>query len=230
MPPFTSALAQTGPAWAKRLAPVAEHAASLLMTVTDELASGGLALKGRRRTANSKLRPAFRTPLTGRNRSRQRGQKLDADRNLSSELALPLPRRCKECGVAITHRRRTLCDPCLALAPGRASAKGAIVLRQLRAIGQDARSTAATRRKRARDARRQAVEIAAWKDRNPVSPPKELFTIEILPILRTITTADIAAATGLSKIMCAKVRRGEKVPHPRHWEALRRASRASAKD
>jgi hypothetical protein len=65
------------------------------------------------------------------------------------------------------------------------------------------------------------VEIAAWRQLNPVRPTKELFTVEILPILRAITTADIAAATGLSKIMCAKVRRGEKVPHPRHWYALR---------
>jgi hypothetical protein len=65
------------------------------------------------------------------------------------------------------------------------------------------------------------VEIAAWKGRNPVRPPKELFTLEILPVLPTITIADIAAATGLSKIMCAKVRRGEKIPHPRHWLALR---------
>jgi CRISPR-associated endonuclease Cas1 len=221
MPPFTSALAQTGPAWAKRLAPVAEHAASLLMTVTDELASGGLALRGRTRTASPKLRPAFRTPLTGRNRSRQRGQKLDADRNLSSELALPLPRRCKECGVATTHRRRTLCDPCLALAPGRASAKGAIVLRQLRAIGQDARSTPSNRNKHGEDARTQAVEIAAWKKKNPVRPSKAIFTAEILPTLRALPSATIVSATGLSKIMCAKVRRGEIVPHPRHWPALR---------
>jgi CRISPR-associated endonuclease Cas1 len=227
MPPFTSALAQTAPAWAKRLAPVAEHAASLLMSVTDELASGGLALKGHRKTASSKIRPAFRTPLTGRNRSRQRGRKADADRNLSSELALPLPRRCKECGVAITHKRRTLCDSCLSLAPARASAKGAIVLRQLRATGQDARSTPSNRRKRSKQTRRQAVEIAAWKRINPVRPSDEIFTIEILPTLRALPTASIASATGLSKIMCAKVRRGEIVPHPRHWPALRELAKGS---
>jgi hypothetical protein len=225
MPPFTSALAQTGPAWAKRLAPVAEHAASLLMTVTDELASGGLALKGRTRTAASKLRPAFRTPLTGRNRSRQRGQKLDADRNLSSELALPLPRRCKECGVAITHQRRTLCDSCLTLMPAKASAKGAIVLRQLRAIGEDPRSRASARSKRSVAATRQAVEIAAWKEKNAVRPSKEIFTVQILPALRTLRSATIASATGLSKIMCARVRRGEIVPHPRHWPALRKLAK-----
>jgi len=224
MPPFTSALAQTGPAWAKRLAPVAEHAASLLMTVTDELASGGLALKGRARTASSKIRPAFRTPLTGRNRSRRRGQKLDVDRNLSSELALPLPRRCKECGVAITHRRRSLCDSCLAFAPARASAKGAIVLRQLRAAGHG-HSTPSTRRKRGEDARRQAVEIAAWTKRNPVRPSKAIFATEILPTLRSLPSATIASATGLSKIMCSKIRRGEIVPHPRHWPALRELAR-----
>jgi len=221
MPPFTSALAQTSPAWAKRLAPIAENAAALLMSVTDELASGGLALKGDSRKVSSRIRAAFRTPLTGRNRSRHRGQKLDADRDLTPELALPLPRRCKECGVAITHKRRTLCDQCLALAPARASAKGALILRQLRAVGRDARSASATRKKRAQDARRQAVEIAAWKRLHPVRPPDEIFTTEILSLLRTIPIADLSAATGLSKVMCAKIRRGEKVPHPRHWSALR---------
>jgi hypothetical protein len=43
----------------------------------------------------------------------------------------------------------------------------------------------------------------------------------LAPRLDAFTLAEIGAATGLSLAACSRVRAGARVPHPRHWEALR---------
>ncbi len=63
---------------------------------------------------------------------------------------------------------------------------------------------------------------AATTGRSTSGPwDREAFRREILPALQGVSVAAMAKATGLSLAFCWKVRRGEKVPHPRHWEALR---------
>ena len=52
-----------------------------------------------------------------------------------------------------------------------------------------------------------------------------VFTIEILPALRTATISQIAAANGLSHLYRSLIRLGKRLPHPRHWGVLRRRSR-----
>ncbi len=42
----------------------------------------------------------------------------------------------------------------------------------------------------------------------------------ILPGLRKLPLRALGASLGLSKTTCAQIRRGDKIPHPRHWEAL----------
>lgn len=44
---------------------------------------------------------------------------------------------------------------------------------------------------------------------------------EVAPKLDGFSLRDIAAATGLSLAACSRIRAGAKVPHPRHWDALR---------
>ena len=48
----------------------------------------------------------------------------------------------------------------------------------------------------------------------------EAFARKIAPGLTSVPLATIMRATGLSRPYCAMIRRGERVPHPRHWEAL----------
>ena len=50
------------------------------------------------------------------------------------------------------------------------------------------------------------------------------FRQEILPGLASMTLRQMHVATGLTRALCTKIRRGEVVPHPRYWEALRRMS------
>jgi hypothetical protein len=47
-----------------------------------------------------------------------------------------------------------------------------------------------------------------------------VFATEILPAIQAVRTRDLEWATGLSRRYLAQIRRGEKTPHPRHWEAL----------
>lgn len=61
---------------------------------------------------------------------------------------------------------------------------------------------------------------------NPDRPSPSEFTEEILPRLRGASAAPMARATGLSSTYCLLIRKGKKVPHPRHWEALRKVAAA----
>ena len=48
-----------------------------------------------------------------------------------------------------------------------------------------------------------------------------IFEKEIQPKLKTVSLLETMRATGLSRTYCGLIRRGVRVPHPRHWEALR---------
>jgi hypothetical protein len=52
-------------------------------------------------------------------------------------------------------------------------------------------------------------------------PSPEVFMLEILPGLKTLSVTKIARATSLSKSWAEVIRRGARVPHPMHWPALR---------
>ncbi len=45
--------------------------------------------------------------------------------------------------------------------------------------------------------------------------------LEIRPKLKTVSLLETMQATGLSRTYCGMIRRGVRVPQPRHWEALR---------
>jgi hypothetical protein len=61
-------------------------------------------------------------------------------------------------------------------------------------------------------------EEAGGKQQNP-----SVFIEEILPLIQPLATSLLTRATGLSRNYCLEVRSGRYVPHPRHWEAFRRA-------
>ena len=44
--------------------------------------------------------------------------------------------------------------------------------------------------------------------------------LEIRPKLKTVSLLETMQATGLSRTHCGMIRRGVRIPHPRHWEAL----------
>jgi hypothetical protein len=97
------------------------------------------------------------------------------------------------------------------------------VLAQLRAEQRDpAHGGRAAQARGAKNAEHQRANHA-WGggECDPV-----VFTSEILPRLENVAVPDLATATGLSEVYCSLIRLGKKVPHPRHWEALRGVRRS----
>jgi CRISPR-associated protein Cas1 len=197
LPPLTHQLAQTLPAWAERLAPLAEAVAETLLAD----------------------RP---TPLTQSHRSAGRDQQRRRQRR---RMASPprLPSACRTCGTELTDSRRSHCDACL---PGfRAkqrlefAASGPAAVAALRADGRDPAHGGEAARRRSETMKRRQSEAAEWDGRASVD--SEQFTREILSAIQGIPLRRLADATGLSLGYCGLIRRGERVPHPRHWSALR---------
>jgi len=63
----------------------------------------------------------------------------------------------------------------------------------------------------------------AWeREHGPADP--SVFEETILPGLAYVPLGALVTATGLSKTACGAIRSGKKVPHPRHWKALRELS------
>ena len=68
--------------------------------------------------------------------------------------------------------------------------------------------------------RQRMNEVRPWEAQHP-RPDPEVFRREILPLLRTVPVRRIAREVGISLRYASLIRRGEYVPHPRWWEALR---------
>ncbi len=72
--------------------------------------------------------------------------------------------------------------------------------------------------------RRNSVTLLAnseWERSQTKEPDLAIFEREIQPKLKTASLLETMRATGLSRTYCEMIRRGVRVPHPRHWEALR---------
>ncbi len=203
LPPLTQGLAETTQSWVRRVGPWAERSARLLLA--DQTPSKGAAMP---------------TPLTGANRRAGRG--LPAT---PAMLTAPKPTAsCRDCGLILEDRERLYCDDCL---PHRReetvalfAIAGPAALARRRTEGNDpAHGGEAGRAKGQRNAAHAAAN-AAWEATHGTDWDPEEFRREILPKLQTVPLSLIMEATGLSGRYSSLVRRGEEVPHPRHWVAL----------
>ena len=52
-------------------------------------------------------------------------------------------------------------------------------------------------------------------------PDPAEFLKSIQPLLMHLTLRELHNATGLARALCTKIRRGDYVPHPRYWSALK---------
>jgi hypothetical protein len=130
------------------------------------------------------------------------------------------------CGEPVLKRRRRHCDACM---PKARREHG------LRAI-QSARKALAAQTAAGNDPRRSAVVNCArseaiaeahqrnrsWSREHLGQRDEAWFKREIAPRLDGFSLGEIGKATGLSLAACSRIRAGARVPHPRHWEALRK--------
>jgi CRISPR-associated endonuclease Cas1 len=211
MPPLTRLLAETAPRWGAAVAPVAERLVRQLLGQHSDK-------KPRRRRQSSRPVP---TPLTQANRSA--GREKVRVRAAKSVRAKPtfLPRTCAVCGSGLGRGRRRYCKACQPVQTLDAVAKAHEVLRARRQAGDDpAHGGEAARQRGKRNAATLRANVT-WQRRQTSAFDPDTFTREIAPKLQAVSLAAMMEATGLSRPYCAMIRRGARVPHARHWEALR---------
>jgi CRISPR-associated endonuclease Cas1 len=198
LPPLSDELAETLPAWEEQLAPLAEQLAETLLAG----------------------RP---TPLTQARRSAGRDRQRRKPR--PQRAALPrLRATCQTCGEPLPGSHRLHCDDCFPDVRARQriefSSAGPNALARLRAEGVDPAHGGEAAKRRGETIRRRKNEATDWSGRASAPADVELFRRDILPSLQEVPLRRLVEASGLSLRYCALIRRGERVPHERHWLAL----------
>jgi CRISPR-associated endonuclease Cas1 len=208
MPTITQALAEFAPQFAKWVAPIAERTARQLLRTPH---------------GTPKKRP-LATPLTQANRSAGRDEvrtKRPAREKYIGDL---LPTACRVCGVILDEPTRAWCDACLPEARvEKDRANIAVALRakaELRAAGKDPSHGGEIAQKRAATHREQLRLNAEWEATNTPTMTEEEYRAQVLPGLCEMSVRAIASTLGVSQGYAARVRKGETVPHPRHWVRL----------
>jgi hypothetical protein len=191
MGPFAGELAETAMVWRKAVAPYAEEAARIFW-------------QGRRR--NSSPLP---TRLTQTHRSAAKAGKL-----VTSTPHVPQAKaRCLLCGSAVTTGS-TYCAKC---AP---DVNRENLLRQAK-LGQIATHSAFAEARRSATQAKQAEALRRW---NPSELPKwfdeDFYRREIQPRLSTFTVRRLRLLIDVSHPYATLIKRGDRIPHPRHWMRL----------
>jgi hypothetical protein len=97
---------------------------------------------------------------------------------------------------------------------------GPTALAKRRAEGTDPAHTEDARRRQGLRAAENARANRTWRESNPSPYTVFSFDKEVAIGLRAIPLSRMMVATGLSLRYCSLIRRGLKVPHPRHWQSL----------
>jgi hypothetical protein len=200
-PDLARILANTAPRWAARVRPIVAAVASEL-----------------ERRAASLAKPKARVPLHLQG---------TLHRRTSGGGPRPAPTapepRCGECGGRISRARYDTCLDCERkrrekVAPGLG---GRAVLASLRTAGADpAHGGHAGQKRSAIASRRHAEALTATGRERVTREEQEQFRREVFPRLTNVSVATLSRVTSLSKTYCSFIKRGLRVPHPRHWAAL----------
>jgi len=205
--PLTHELAQTIPTWSRVVAPFVEE-------VARAFAAGPTSRVDR-----------MPTRLTQANRSAGR---IDLRRTpKASKPSESVLRRhtCATCGSAVQPGRRY----CQACRPGidAFQAVGSAELARARTGGFDPAhggEVAMIRGDKWRERRRLERE---WEEAHGAGDA-EVYRREILPTVRMLPTRELVETIGLTRAYCARILKGELVPHARHWARIAALGRKAA--
>ena len=214
MPGITKALSEQTPTMARWVAPVVERLASVLFQSESNFAKRDVRLPTRLAEDNRSA---------GRDGVRTEGRKATKD-------GAAVPSACKGCGVILETRGLIYCPDCLKeFKPeqDRANiAAGTAKLADLRLAGEDPAHGSEAKCKRGETLRENARLSREWEAQNPSVMTEEDYRKRVLPALATVPSRAIMAAMDVSQAYALAVRNGKRLPHPRHWEALRSLSNA----
>lgn len=131
---------------------------------------------------------------------------------------------CKICGNTLSDDRR-LCDDCLGVhrfeQVETTFTGGPRKLKALRETGKDPRFSEKAIALRSQTAKTRREEMKRWEDENDDHWDAEIYRRDILPGLDGVSLNTIRHVTGLSLAYCGRIRNGQVIPHPRHWQGLR---------
>jgi len=209
MPPLTKGFAETAPRWAAAVVPVAEDVAGLLL--------------GRHHKGSGRSTRAAAALLTRKSRGAGRGGARVRHRRDTRPERAALPKTCVLCGAELKENRRRYCTVCKPAQSLEAMSRAHKALQARRVAGDDpAHGGQAGRQRGERNAETLRANLAWERKQLQVSDPGT-FVSEIGPKLSEMSLAAMMRATGLSRPYCSMIKRGVRIPHPRHWEALRGA-------
>lgn len=203
--PTTRLLAETAPTWAQLVAPVAEQ-------VTQTLAQA----------PGSRVKRVS-TPLTN---SRRRARQMRRRAPTPAIPKAPKPRAtCRRCGGELPRHGRVYCDACLPHYQREQyeqafHGSGLAAIEQRKAVGTDPThgATAAARRAESNVTRKR--EAREWEKQHGTLVDLSAFQREVLPLIQNVPLSHLQRATGLSLRYVSLIRRGQRDPHPRHWQAF----------
>jgi hypothetical protein len=141
--------------------------------------------------------------------------------------AAPSARRCRDCGAELAETARKLCPACWPVSRARQAqeraAAGTAALAAQRAQGHDPTNTAPAAAKRHESLISERAQRAEWESQNPnASRDPARYLADVAARLPSAPLSQIVKATGVSISAASRIRNGALMPHPRHWDALRR--------
>lgn len=193
MASFAAQLAETAPTWRRAVAPLAEWLTHTLWLSIGKPAS----------------EPGLATRLTQRhNREAQGGPSMPPPAHPIQPQSL-----CHTCGKPI-KRGRQRCSACSDVIATERIVKVA-------PSGWIATHTPTAQTLRADTQRRHAAARRAW---DPATHPSWLnqqqYLQKIQPLLMGLSTSAIASTLGVTWAYASNIRKGKRLPHPRHWLTL----------
>lgn len=193
MADFAERLTHTATVWARAVAPHAELIARHFWS--------------RRKQSSAGARIPTRLTQTSRREGRHHAREQTLPEN-------PTPLKiCRSCGADL-KRGRSTCSKC-SISVARDNLRIAARLGRIKTHGAIAQA------RRGATQTRQQVALKNW---DPNSLPswltEEVFRKRVQPLLAQFQVPRIAESIGISQPYATSIRRGERLPHPRHWLTL----------
>lgn len=197
-----SKLSETAPAWRKLVAPWAEYVVRELWPTT-------------RSSRGNQIRPPTR--LTQQRKREAKGRTF-----LPAAKPPKIQRLCRGCGLHIKPPHEH-CKNCAIDISTKRLIEGAKIGRVI-AHGDKANRARIHTMHRHDEARR------VWSKSGETAMPLSVYKHRIMPKLSTLTNSAIMGALKVSWVYASHIRRGMRIPHPRHWLRLARLIGVSESD
>ena len=190
---FAVKLSETALTWANAIAPIAESVYRQLWSTT--------------RNTMLEKRPPTRLTQTHR-------REVNGTAPMLPRVPAPLPETsCEDCGAPIATGYR-FCRSCRLR-------RSAVAVVEVAKHGRLMAQSEQARKRRSETMRKQTTAVWRWKESD--LPPwlnRNVFIRKIQPRLKDISPSQIKSTLEISMPYAIDIRKGRRVPHPRHWQAL----------